>query len=105
MITLKANGLRIKNSETGEFENMTSVVGAKGEKGDKPIAGKDFWTEDEQNTFKAEMETDLKTYVDQQLVDLPPSIVVTKSTEDLVDGESPLAPNEIYFVYEVRSNE
>lgn len=94
MITLKANGLRIKNSETGEFENMTSVVGAKGEKGDKPIAGEDYWTEDEQTAIKDE----LKTYVDEQLVDLPPSVKITVSTEDLVDGESPLADGEVYLV-------
>lgn len=62
----------------------------------KPEAGKDYWTEEEQEEIKAE----LKTYVDEQLVDLPPSVKITASTEDLIAGESPLAEGEVYLVYE-----
>lgn len=62
----------------------------------KPEAGKDYWTEAEQTAIKNE----LKTYVDEQLVDLPPSVTITASTEDLVAGESPLADGEVYLVYE-----
>ena len=62
----------------------------------KPEAGKDYWTEEEQEEIKDE----LKTYVDEQLVDLPPSVKITASTEDLIAGESPLAEGEVYLVYE-----
>ena len=104
MITLKKNGLKIRNPETSTFEDVAGFVapaGEKGEKGDVPIVGEDFWTEEEQTEIKDE----LKLYVDEKLVNLPPSIKVTASTEDIVDGETPLASGEFYLVYEESSNE
>lgn len=96
MITLKKNGLRIRNSETESFEDVAGFVapagqnGEKGEKGDTPVRGVDYWTEEDVNA--------MQSYIDNALTELPPSVKITKSTEDLVDGESLLADGEVYVV-------
>lgn len=61
MITLKKNGLRIRNSETESFEDVAGFVapagqngekGDKGDKGDSPVRGIDYWTEEDVSAIK-----------------------------------------------------
>lgn len=89
MITIKKDGLKVRNLDTNEFEN---VVGFIGPKGDAPVRGTDYWTEEDINA--------MKQYIDNALAALPPSVKITASTEDLIAGESPLADGEVYLVYE-----
>lgn len=95
MITLKKDGLKIKNTETNSFEEVIGFLapqGAKGDKGDTPQRGEEYWTDEDIAA--------IHLYIDEALAKLPPSVKITASTEDLIAGESPLADGEVYLVYE-----
>ena len=60
MKEIKTKILKVINPNTGQYEEINAIQGAKGQDGYTPVRGKDYWTDADKS--------EIKTYVDDAIL-------------------------------------